>query len=301
MKSNQSKVIKSIAAIAIAIFLLISSSIKIPVIDAQTDHYFKSSISQAGIAYATCRLINASVSVIQHSTVELEPAGVGVSLAVGQVLDPIDDMTERLSDVLVTAIVSLGVQKLAYEIATLFAPTLIAILLIVSSVLLWIKNRRVAIVQNGIIKMVVIITVFRLFLPLSSITNDLVNKYFFEEQIELANHELSLGSGELDKLGDFTLPKVDGIMGTIENSAVFLSKKSREFKNALTKTVENMGSMIENLLNLTFLYVGLFIIQVIILPIFSFWAMVKLSNALFNTKIPLLIKHSATQEQDVEK
>jgi len=71
-----------------------------------TDAYFREAITKAGVAYATCRVLNASVSIVKDSSLQLEPAGVGISLAVGQALDPIDDMTERLSDVLVTAITS---------------------------------------------------------------------------------------------------------------------------------------------------------------------------------------------------
>ena len=51
----------------------------------------------------------------------------------------------------------------------------------------------------------------------------------------------------MDALKDFSLPKIDGILGTIENSALFLQQKSVEFKNALVVTVDNMGNIIENL------------------------------------------------------
>jgi hypothetical protein len=57
-------------------------------------------------------------------------------------------------------------------------------------------------------------------------------------------------------------------------------------------TVTNAGDIIENLLKLTFLYVGVFLIQVIILPLLSFWFLVKTVNALFHTKIPVILKHS---------
>ena len=52
--------------------------------------------------------INATVSVIQQSSVQLEPAEIGLSLAVGQIVDPINDMVEKLLNVLVMSITSLG-------------------------------------------------------------------------------------------------------------------------------------------------------------------------------------------------
>jgi hypothetical protein len=88
-KKLQQKAVTSLLGILIAAALFFSSVTKIPVLDTKTDTYFNDAITKAGLAYATCRAINASVSVVKGSTLQLEPAGVGVSLAVGQVLDPI--------------------------------------------------------------------------------------------------------------------------------------------------------------------------------------------------------------------
>ncbi len=90
------------------------------------------------------------------------------------------------------------------------------------------------------------------------------------------------------------MAEIDGIMGTIDNSAVFLKQKSIAFKNALTATMNNMGHIIETLLELMILYIGQFLIQVIILPLLSFWFLIKTMNALFNTNAPILLKHSGS-------
>ncbi len=285
------KLIATASGIISALILLFISSGKIGIIDTPTNAYFKKSITKAGVAYGTCRVINASVSVVQNSTLQLEPAGVGISLAIGQVLDPIDDMTERLSDVLVTAIVSLGVQKLVYEMSIWFAPSIIAILLLILTILIWFKNQKLQVIQRNILKVIYLVIAIRMCLPVSSFINNMVNHYFFEQKIEEAHDKVNLGSKELDDFTEFSMPKVDGIMGTIENSASFLAKKAQEFKNALSTLVSNMDNMIDNLIDLTFLYVGVFFIQVIVLPVLSFWAITRLANALFDTNIPVILHH----------
>ncbi|MFC1819757.1 hypothetical protein ACFLZG_01545 [Thermodesulfobacteriota bacterium] len=276
----------------IAILLFFSSGLKLPVLDTITDAYFREAITKAGVAYATCRVINASVSIIKDSNLQLEPAGVGVSLAVGQALDPIDDMTERLSDVLVTAITSLGVQKLAYEISISLAPPILSVFLFALSILVWFENERLTSFQKIISRFILLIIIARFFLPISSVADNYLQKHFFADQISDANKELAVGSAELDKLKDFSLPEIDGLLGTIENSASFLKQKTTEFKNALVSTVTNTGDIIENLLKLTFLYVGIFLIQVVILPLLSFWFLVKTANALFHTNIQGILHHS---------
>lgn len=290
--TKKQKTIKSSIGVLLAILLFFSSGLKIPVLDTTTDTYFREAITKAGVAYATCRVINASVSIVKDSSLQLEPAGVGVSLAVGQALDPIDDMTERLSDVLIMAITSLGVQKLVYEISVSLAPPIFSIFLFALSILIWFENERLIFFQKTIMRFLLLIVIVRFCLPVSSMANEFVHKHFFADQISDANKELALSSVELDKLIDFSFPEIDGVLGTIENSASFLKRKSMEFKNALVATVNSMGDIIENLLRLTFLYVGIFLIQVIILPLLAFWFLVKTANTLFHTSTPLILDHS---------
>lgn len=273
--------IKSLIGITLAIILIISSGIKFPIVDNSADNYFKEAITKAGLAYASCRVVNASISVIKESDLTMEPAGVGITLALGQALDPIDDMTERLSNVLVTAITALGVQKLAYEISRSLALPIIGFLLIILTILIWFNYNWAEKINRYTIKLVFIIVIARFCLPFSSMINDFLHNSFFEEQIALANEELSSVTVELDRLKDFSLPETNGIIGTISNSAAYLKQKTVELKRAITSTVNNMGDIVENLLKLTFLYVSVFIFQVIILPILVFWVLVKGMNSIF--------------------
>ncbi|WP_419660107.1 hypothetical protein Dvar_04530 [Desulfosarcina variabilis str. Montpellier] len=303
--ANQKKVIQSSIGILVAVLLFFTAGIKLPLLDTMTDTYFQKAITKAGLAYATCRTVNAAVSIVQESTLQLEPAGVGLSLAVGQALDPINDMTERLSDVLVTAITSLGVQKLAYEMGISFVPPVLAIFLFLLSILIWFDNLRLNALQKTLWQILLLVAVFRFCLPVSSMANEFVYHHFFDEQINAARSELALGSAELDKLKDLSMPEIDGVMGTIENSAFFLKKKSFEFKNALVYTVSNMGNIIENLMTLTFLYVGIFLIQVIVLPLLSFWLMVKMAGSLFPARVAgtgvILHPHGNRNKQPVDE
>ena len=279
--TTKQKITRSLVGVLIALALFFSAGIKIPVLDVKTDAYFNEAIASAGVAYATTRAINASVSVIKESNLQLEPAGVGVSIAVGQIVDPINDMTERLSLVLVTAITSLGVQKLAYEISVSVAPKLLSICLFILSILIWCEDRRVMALQSFLVRVLLLVAMIRFCLPVSSIANEYLYENHFADQIAQANNALSLDAKEMDSLQEYSLPEVDGILGTIENSAVFLKQKSSEFKAAVIAMLSRVGVKIDNLLKLTFLYVGVFLFQVIILPLLSFWFLMKSANAMF--------------------
>lgn len=282
------KPVQCAVRILAAIVLFFSVGLKLPVIDTSADTYFREGISLSMGAYATCRMVNASVSVIKDSNVDVAPAGVGLSLGLGQVLDPIDDMTERLSDVLVTAITSLGVQKLAYEISVSLAPPVISALLFISAVLMWFKHERIFRLEAATKRLLFLIVVARLCLPLSSMVNNFLQKEFFDDRIAYSKKELAVASTGIEKLKDFSIPEIDGFMGTLENSASFLKQRSIDLKDAVVMTIKNADNIIENLLELTFLYVGVFLIQVILLPLLIFWGLAKKVNSIFETNIPAI-------------
>ncbi len=285
------KAILSTLCVIVAFFLFISTEIRVPVIDQNADEYFKSAASEAALAYTTCRVINASVSIVKESELQLEPAGIGLSLAIGQALDPIDDMTERLSDVIVTAIVSLGVQKIFYEISVFIAPLLLSVTILILSILIWSKNHRLKIIHQSLLRVTLLIIIFRFFLPLSAVTNNFINQHFFQKKISAARSELAISSSTFSELKDFNLPEIDGIMGTIKGSASLLKQKTVELKNILKSVKDQTSGIIVNLLELTWLYAGVFFIQVIFLPLLAFWILTKMANILLDTNITSILNN----------
>jgi len=283
--SQKEKVLKSAIGLLLSVVLFFSSGIKVPGLDSTAETYFQDSIAKAGVSYGVCRLINGTVSVIQQSSVQLEPAGIGMSLAVGQIVDPINDMVERLSDVLVLSITSLGIQELAYEISITLAPPICASFLFVLSVLLWFKKDTFFALQKVVLNVLIIVSIARFCLPVSSLANEFLQEHFFEDKIIEANGKLAEGMADLNTLNEVDVPEYEGVLKTIENSASYIKHKSVDFKNAVSITLENKGLIVENLLKLTFLYLGIFVIQILVLPLAIFWLLMRLVNALFLSNV----------------
>ena len=78
MKPLAQKALLSIMGILAAVLLFLSPALRLPGLDDAADAYFRTAITKAGLSYATCRVINASVSIIEESSLHLQPAGVGV-------------------------------------------------------------------------------------------------------------------------------------------------------------------------------------------------------------------------------
>lgn len=89
-------------------------------IDAQADKYVQQGLKQALISFGIARTANAVISVIKESsaTANVSVFGVGGSatIALGQVLDPIDDLIESFSSLMLAACISFGIQLALLEV-----------------------------------------------------------------------------------------------------------------------------------------------------------------------------------------
>ena len=72
------------------------------------ENYVGQAFKRALVTFALVRGINAVVSVVQGTEVAIEPAGVGVTLTPGEVLDPLNDLIERFSWIMLLATTSLS-------------------------------------------------------------------------------------------------------------------------------------------------------------------------------------------------
>ena len=75
------------------------------------NEFLGEAIKKGGFTYLVVRISNAIISVIKESQVSVG-VGIDFQLAIGQILDPIDDALERLSTLLVILISMLGTLKI---------------------------------------------------------------------------------------------------------------------------------------------------------------------------------------------
>ena len=81
-------------------------------LDDSSKHYVDNAFNRALISFGVAKTLNGVISVAQGTEVAIQPAGVGVNFAPGQILDPINDLVERFSWVMLASSTSLGIQKI---------------------------------------------------------------------------------------------------------------------------------------------------------------------------------------------
>ncbi len=80
-------------------------------IDDAALHEVDAGWKRALATFAVARALNAVISVAQGTELAVQPAGLGVTLAPGQALDPINDLIEQFSTLMLLASVAFGAQR----------------------------------------------------------------------------------------------------------------------------------------------------------------------------------------------
>ena len=172
------------------IFVLLSWT---SLLDAPAKTQISDSIVEAGVIYGAARGINATVSVAQSTQLSIGVA----STTPGQLLDPVNDMVERFSQLMTYAIASLALQKILMVIIESNTFNLLltfALLAYLAATILRMQET----VTAG--KLVATLIVIRFSLALIVLANALFSTAFLNQNIDQHTQELRHLESELSAL-----------------------------------------------------------------------------------------------------
>jgi len=84
------------------------------VLDVQAKEIINKAFTQAVIVFGSAKALNAVISLAQGTEIDLP----FLTVAIGQVLDPINDLVEQFSLIMLASMVSLGIQKILMGLVT---------------------------------------------------------------------------------------------------------------------------------------------------------------------------------------
>lgn len=155
------------------------------------------------VTFGIARTINGVISVAQGTEVSVEPVGVGVSFAPGEILDPVNDMIERFSWVMLSASASLGLQQLLSELSEWFPVTVIYVLsAVVFLAVLFFYGRMSAGARLFVIRLFVLLTIARFLIPAVSVTAESIHQGFLKPRFDDAIVRLESAGDRIGTLNE---------------------------------------------------------------------------------------------------
>lgn len=149
--------------------------------------------------YALARGLNAVISVAQGTEMSIEPMGVGLTLTPGEILDPLNDLIEQVSTVLLLASASLGVQNILLSLGDHAAIRIVLALLIVITIGVCLLRRISVTTKHALIRTVLVLTLLRLAVPAVAVVSYQMQDWLTTER-QQALHTLQSTRNDVDNL-----------------------------------------------------------------------------------------------------
>tara|TARA_R110002124_G_scaffold657_3_gene3081 strand:- start:10451 stop:11593 length:1143 start_codon:yes stop_codon:yes gene_type:complete len=187
------------------------------------------SITNAGLIYGTARGINALVSVLQGTEVNV----LVMTFSIGEVLDPVNDLIERFSEFVLWALGSLALQKILLAIVseTMFN-VLLSAAAAVAGVSLFVGNRRLL---SATLRVFITIAFLRFSLGLVVIANSWVDTLFLDEADQQRHIAMENFQGDLRELDSLSRKEDEAraLLTALQSERVKLEQQRNEVGRAL--------------------------------------------------------------------
>lgn len=271
--------------------------------DAVGEEYVDKAFDRALIAFALARATNAVISVIQDSEVDITPAGVGVTIAAGEILDPINDMVERFSMVMLLSLISLGIQKFLIEVVPWFSFKLIlapALLLFLPR--LWVMKPWAAHTTSIAQRLLLLALLLRFSVPMVAVLNDQVYQLFLDQHYNEAIEGLEQGKQTLSDFAPLSnqkeLSDEAGFMASLKGTA----RQLQEATN-LRLQIEQLGNRLSMMVKDLLSMIVIFLLNTIMFPIAFLWVLYKLFGRLVSggTKLQTALPVGPVKTADIKQ
>lgn len=270
----------------------------------QLDTAFKRSVT----VFAIARGLNGLISVVQGTEVYATPAGVGVNFAIGQIVDPMNDMVERFSWVMLMSSVSLGVQEIVLHLGqTQIVQTLFTLSAFFVIAMLWIPKLWHAQSFNFLFKFFIVFFFLRFAVPMIVLVNEGIYSHLLEPKYQEAKAALEFSSGEIKGIiSEVKVAEQSQIKVYKEHEQTLMEKAqsyvnetldSLDIKKQLENLSERFHRLLENLeekfdhaIEYILILITIFIVESILLPLFVLWVFLRLFRTFFQSDIATIIE-----------
>lgn len=246
-------------------------------LDTSSKQYIDNAFNRALITFGIAKTLNGVISVAQGTEIAIQPAGIGINLTPGQILDPVNDLVERFSWIMLASTTSLGIQKIFLTMSVwpefnYFLTSFIALGLLV----LFIKTQKYYQLRTFILRISLLLIILRFAVPFTGLANESIYRVFLENEYITSAKSLESTAeqiGELNEKEQFNQPDVKK-KSVWESAKAFynstsemldISKRIEKYKQAATETTHHVVNLII-----------VFIFQTIIIPLGFIFIIYKL-------------------------
>jgi ABC-type multidrug transport system fused ATPase/permease subunit len=204
-------------------------------IDTSSESQIDSALTRALIGFGIARTLNGVISVAQGTEFAVQPAGVGVNFSPGEILDPINDLVERFSWVMLVATSSLGIQKILLDVSSWIGVSF----MLAGAALFWLLTRMQSGAASSLARfasrLLLVMLLVRFLVPLGAIANDWVYRQFLQPQFEASSQQLEAASERIRE--------ISARQSEVQEAPESLRQRARNFYQSMTSKFDFEGML----------------------------------------------------------
>ena len=233
-------------------------------VDKASEEQAENALKNALVTFAVARTLNGVISAAQGTEVALEPGGVGVILSVGEVLDPINDLIERFSTVMLIASSSLGLQALLLNITSWWG---------VTAMLFWAPRSLAATYAGPAVRILLIMLFVRFAVPVLIVGTTVISDAFLAPEQEAATAILRDTTAEIEQINEEAQPASADEQSLMDRLGEMIddSLESMQVGDRLKELKESASNAAEHIVSL----IAIFVLQTILLPLLFLWLFIE--------------------------
>lgn len=261
--------------LVVAVIVMVACSWLAP-LDTAAKKQIDIGLNRALISFAAARALNAVISVAQGTEIAVEPAGVGVIFTPGQLLDPVNDLVEKFSDLMLVASVAFGVQKVLMNIGAYWMVSLALSITALTWTLIYLRQKPS---PAWLSKTLVGLLMIRFAVPVITIGTEMLFQKFMATDYQSSQKVIDTASVNLGQLS----PPEEVVN---ENRGVIEKLKGWWSQNGNVKLrFERMKQAAEQATVNIIRLMAIFVLQTMVIPILLLWALCSVARRSF--KLPI--------------
>jgi hypothetical protein len=238
--------------------------------------YTDAGLKRALVTYGIARGLNGVISVAQGTEIAVEPGGVGVTFKPGEVLDPINDLIERFSWIVLASSTSLGMQRVMLNVtAWPWFSVAVTLALLTALTCLWRPGWFAPGMQRVLWKLAAVMLLVRFCVPMIAIGSEQFYTLFLAPQYQESNQQLNAASDRLKALNE-------RVPNQSPNANMSLLERARETLRStreaidINQRVDAFKKAASNIAGYTVNLIVVFILETIVFPLLFLWVVLQL-------------------------
>lgn len=224
--------------------------------------------------FAVARGLDAAISMAQGTEIAMQPAGVGLTVSAGELLDPVNDLVEQFSWVMLVSTTSLGIQSVLLRVTRWPVLTfLFALVALARLAALWKPDLLPERIDAQLRRVLTLLIIVRFAMPLFAIGSAVFFDLFLDPARADAVNVLEETTGDirameqLEGADDADAGWRERVSAWFAETVDTLDIEARlsAFRDRVTDSVEHVVSLIV-----------VFTVQTILLPLAFLWLMPRL-------------------------